>query len=202
MSRRSAFISAALRRRPARTLPWQAMVDSTWSSRSETTSPPSPSASSSARSRNSPLMLPWPSSAGTSRTMTAGGTEGLDHEAEPLEVLGRGAKPLGAFGVELDHFGDQQDLPRQAAIGEGLLQALIDQPLMRRVLIDDDERVFGLGDDEGVVELRPRRAERIIDGGAVVAARMGVGARAADMRQAAPGRLRQSRRPAGRPAPR
>ena len=93
-----------------------------------------------------------------------GGAEGLDHEAEPLEVLGSGAEPLGALGVELDHFGDQQELPRQAAIGEGLFQALIDEPLMRRVLIDDDERVLGLGDDEGVVELRPRRAQRIVDG--------------------------------------
>ena len=32
---------------------------------------------------------------------------------------------------------------------------------MRRVLIDDDERIVGLGDDESVVKLRPRRAERI-----------------------------------------
>ena len=32
---------------------------------------------------------------------------------------------------------------------------------MRGVLIDDDEGVLGLGDDEGVVHLRPRGAERI-----------------------------------------
>ena len=32
---------------------------------------------------------------------------------------------------------------------------------MRGVLIDDDERVLGLGDDEGVVDLRPRGSKRI-----------------------------------------
>ena len=48
---------------------------------------------------------------------------------------------------------------------------------MRGVLIDDDQRVLGLGDDEGVVDLGPRRAERI--GGAeslvlgLMAARIG-----------------------------
>jgi hypothetical protein len=33
---------------------------------------------------------------------------------------------------------------------------------MRGVLIDDDERVLGRGDDEGVLELRPRRAEWVV----------------------------------------
>ena len=32
---------------------------------------------------------------------------------------------------------------------------------MRGVLIDDDEGILGRGDDEGVVDLRARRAERI-----------------------------------------
>ena len=52
---------------------------------------------------------------------------------------------------------------------------------MRGVLVDDDESILGLGDDEGVGELGPGRAERIGDarpviGGAVsarVAARLG-----------------------------
>src|SRR6186997_146881 len=33
---------------------------------------------------------------------------------------------------------------------------------MGGVLIDDDERIFGLGDDEGVLKLGPRCAERIV----------------------------------------
>ena len=52
---------------------------------------------------------------------------------------------------------------------------------MRRVLIDDDERIVGLGDDESVRNLRPRGAERIgrfrpdrwRPGSARVAARLG-----------------------------
>ena len=88
------------------------------------------------------------------------------------------ARRSAAFGVELDHLGDQQHLAGEAAIGEGLLQPLIDEALMRSVLIDDDEGGLGLGDDEGVVHLRPRGAERIGDGVALVGARMG-GARSA-----------------------
>src|SRR6476661_11129665 len=103
-------------------------------------------------------------------------TEGLDHETEPLEVRRRPGEPLGGFSVELDHFGDQQHLAGEAAIGESLLQALIDQPLMGRVLIDDNKRIFRLGDDEGVVHLRPRRAEGKSDGAVVVGAHVGEGA--------------------------
>ena len=197
MSRSSAFISVVLSRRPARTLPWQAMVDSTLSRRSATTRLPSPSASSSARSRSRPLMLPWPSSAGTSRTMTAAGAKRLDHEAEPLELGSGGREPLGASGVELDHFGDQQHLPRQAAIGERLLQAFIDEPLMRRVLIDDDEGILRLGDDEGVVELRPRGAERIGERRCRRCLGVSVGARRGDWREGRLRTLRRSQRRAG-----
>ena len=123
---------------------------------------PSPSASSSARSRIRPCMLPWPSSAGTSRTMTArlGRTPRPRDRAARARPARRRAASRG-FGVELDHLGDQQHLAGEAAIGEGLLHPLVDQALMGGVLIDDDERSLGLGDDEGLVHLRPRRAERI-----------------------------------------
>ncbi len=63
--------------------------------------------------------------------------------------------------IELDHFGDEQDLARDPAIGESALQPFIDQPLMRGMLIDDDQRVSSLGDDEGAVNLRACGAERI-----------------------------------------
>ena len=56
---------------------------------------------------------------------------------------------------------------------------------MRGVLIDDDERVLGCGDDEGVVDLRARRAERI--GGAWSLIRSdapaGIGARLSERRK-------------------
>ncbi len=40
------------------------------------------------------------------------------------------------------------------------LHPLIDEALMRRMLIDDDDAVARLGDDIGLVDLRPRRTER------------------------------------------
>ena len=90
-----------------------------------------------------------------------GRAESLDHEAETLKLGGSAGEPVGGLGVELDHFGDQQHLAGEAAIGEGPLQPLIDEALMGCVLIDDDERVLRLGDDEGVVHLGTRSAERI-----------------------------------------
>ena len=35
---------------------------------------------------------------------------------------------------------------------------------MRGVLVDDDDAVAGLGDDVGLVHLRPRRAEGVVQG--------------------------------------
>ncbi len=102
-----------------------------------------------------------PSSDGTSRTSTERGAERLDHETEALKLGGGGAEARSGLAVELDHLRDEEDLAGDAAIGERPLQPLIDEALMRGVLIDDDQRVLGLGDDEGVVDLRARRAERI-----------------------------------------
>ena len=39
-------------------------------------------------------------------------------------------------------------------------QAFIDQPLMRGVLVDDDDAGRGLGDDPVFMQLRPRGAKR------------------------------------------
>src|SRR6516225_5541028 len=149
MSRSSAFISTALRRRPARTLPWHAMVESTWSRRSETTRLPSPSANSSARSCISPWILAWPSSAGTSRTTNADAPKLSITRPRRSRSSAAATSPSGSLGVKLDDFRDQQHLPGKPA-GEGPLQTLIDEALMGRVLIDDDKRIFRLGDDERV----------------------------------------------------
>ena len=46
------------------------------------------------------------------------------------------------------------------AAGALALQALVDEALMRRVLVDDDDAVAGLRDDVGAVDLRARGAER------------------------------------------
>ena len=70
---------------------------------------------------------------------------------EPVEPRRRRVRPLPAAAA-----------PGAAtlAAGEGPLQALVHQAFVRRVLIDDDDAVGGLGDDEGAVQLRPREAER------------------------------------------
>ena len=45
---------------------------------------------------------------------------------------------------------------------ERLLHALVDQAFVGRVLVDDDDAVGRLGNDIGAVQLRPRRAERVV----------------------------------------
>ncbi len=69
------------------------------------------------------------------------------------------ADPLRVRRIEVDDLGDKQDLPRHAALGQGPPQPFIDQPLVRRVLVNDHDPVFGLRDDVGLVHLRARRAE-------------------------------------------
>ncbi len=63
------------------------------------------------------------------------------------------------------------------------LQPLIDEALMGGVLIDEDERILRLGDDEGVVHLGTRSAERIGGLIALIRARMGDSARRGDRRK-------------------
>ena len=53
----------------------------------------------------------------------------------------------------------QKRLAPHAIVRHLPLQPLIDQPLMRRVLIDDDKSIPRLRDDVILVKLRPRRAE-------------------------------------------
>ena len=106
----------------------------------------------------------------------------LDDETQALQSLGRGEKRRRRVPVELDHFGDKQHLAGDAAIGVAPLQPLINQPLMGGVLVDDDERIAGLGDDEGILHLGACGAEgvvavRRIAGGAPphIGARLGQG---------------------------
>ena len=62
--------------------------------------------------------------------------------------------------VEIDHHGREQRLPLDRAALALALELLVDDALMRRVLVDDDDAVGGLGDDVIHFHLRPRRAER------------------------------------------
>ena len=50
-----------------------------------------------------------------------------------------------------------------AAFRDRGLELLVDDALVRGVLVDDDEAVAGLRHDIGLVHLRARRAERMIE---------------------------------------
>ena len=88
------------------------------------------------------------------------GAERLEDQAEAGQLVGRAHDALGLGGVELDDLGDQQRLARDAAGLHLGLHALVDQPLVRGVLVDDDDAVAGLGDDIGLVQLGAGGAER------------------------------------------
>ena len=117
----------------------------------------------SARSRTRPCTSTSPSSAGVSRTATAPGPKSLERQAEARQLRGARGEPRGVGLVELDDLRDQQDLARHAARCERRLQPLIDDALMRGVLVDDDQAVAGLRHDIGLVHLRARGAERAVD---------------------------------------
>ena len=90
--------------------------------------------------------------------------EGFDHEAEPFQRRGLRQHPVRIHRVEVDHFGDQQQLPGDARRGALTLEALVDQALVSRMLIDDDDAVLGLCDDIGTMQLRAGGAQRRLPG--------------------------------------
>ena len=84
----------------------------------------------------------------------------VDHQSELLQLSGTREEKGGLVAIQLDDHRDQQPLAGDAAIGEHRLHALINEAFMRRVLIDDDDRVLGLGDDVSGMNLGARRAQR------------------------------------------
>ena len=85
--------------------------------------------------------------------------EALDAEAEAPERLGMRGEPRHVVLGQVDDLRQKQHLRRQRPRPHRLLQRLVDQPLMRGMLVDDDERIARLRDDVVLVDLRPRRAE-------------------------------------------
>ena len=84
------------------------------------------------------------------------GPEGLDHQAQLGQLAAPVDDALRRRLVQLDHGGDQQYLAGDAGLRQRRFHPLIDQPLMGRMLIDDDQAVGCLRDDVGFVQLRPR----------------------------------------------
>ena len=91
------------------------------------------------------------------------GSEGFDRKPERGQFVAARQQPLDGGLVDFDDFRDQQDLPLHAVFRERRFQSLIDDALMRGVLVDDNEAVAGLRDDIGLVDLRPCRAERAVE---------------------------------------
>ena len=88
------------------------------------------------------------------------GAERLERQAERRKFVERRRKRVHARLVEIDDGGDQQHLSRDAGLLALAFELLVDEALMRRVLVDDDEAVARLRDDVGFVQLRARGAER------------------------------------------
>ena len=67
------------------------------------------------------------------------GTERLDREPIAGELLGAGNEARDVGGVELDDLRNEQDLAGDAGIGERRFEPLVDDALVRGVLIDNDD---------------------------------------------------------------
>ena len=117
----------------------------------------------SARSRTRPCTSISPSIDGVSRTATAPGPKASITRPKRASSSARATKPRGVGLVEFDDLRDEQDLPRHAGLVDRRLHALVDDALMRGVLVDDDQPVAGLRHDIGLVHLRARGAERALD---------------------------------------
>ena len=193
-------------RRPARTLPWQATPASDRLQRLRQAERRSgASARSAARSRTSSPADAWPSRAGSSRTSTAPAPNGSTTRPSSASSAARASSRARSAALQLDHLGQQQRLPAHAAVAQLGLQPLVDDPLVRRVLVDQDQAGRGLGQDLAAVQLGPRRTQRVGGRGRGLGQRRGrQGAPTASAaswragRAPRPGRHRPAGRPAGR----
>jgi len=67
---------------------------------------------------------------------------------------------LGVLLGHLHHLGNEQKLPRDAASRKRRFQLLIDDALVSGVLIHEDDAIGGFRNDVGLVQLRPRGADK------------------------------------------
>ncbi len=88
--------------------------------------------------------------------------EGIQHQSQFREVFRPLHEAVRLRWVKVHHHRDQQSLPGDAVALQRGLQPLIDKALMGGVLVHEDEAVAGLGEDIGLVQLRPGGTERAI----------------------------------------
>ena len=139
MSRSSAFISSIVSARLARTAPWQAIVESS-SSRARSSDAARAELRQLGEHRARQLDDVAAGERGRQRAQRerAGG-ERREVEAERAQRLGvrLGGRDLGGVAAKVAR--DQQRLLRRRRAVEARLQPLVDDALVRRVHVDDDE---------------------------------------------------------------
>src|SRR5215207_3314449 len=69
--------------------------------------------------------------------------ERLDNETESLQEFTLRLEPSRRNGIEIDNLRNQKRLGAQCRIRQLLLHLLVDDPLMRRMLVNDDEALGG-----------------------------------------------------------
>ncbi len=97
-----------------------------------------------------------PSIAGTSRTSTASGPKLSTTRPSSASSPAREATRSTSAGSRSTTSGISSGWRAMPPLAMRALHALIDEALMRGVLIDDDDAVGGLRDDIGLVQLRAR----------------------------------------------
>lgn len=88
-------------------------------------------------------------------------TKALKLETHGGKLGSSGLKPITIRLVEFDDFGHQERLPCDRTGRTGRSHALEHQPLVSRMLIDDDQAVFGLGHDIGCGHLTARDTQGV-----------------------------------------
>ena len=89
--------------------------------------------------------------------------KGLDLKPEPCKFRCKSKKPFRFGFAQLNNFRRQQSLLFNAVVCELRFKTFIDKPFMRGMLVDNDKAAGTLGDNVVFMNLRARRAERILN---------------------------------------
>ena len=87
--------------------------------------------------------------------------ETFEPQSEAGERFGVHCQPLDVVGGQVDDFGQKQHLGGQGPRMHRRLQRLVDQALMGRMLVDDDQRILRLSDDVVAMDLGAGGAKRV-----------------------------------------
>ena len=100
-------------------------------------------------------------SGGSGADKDGSGPEAFDLEAEAGKLIRSRLDTVAVGFLQVDHLGHQQRLARDRSAFAGGAHAFQHQPLVRSMLVDDDQPVLCLGDDIGRCDLPPGNSQRI-----------------------------------------